>query len=76
MAGLIIGLFPGEKGAGRFRNIVVGILGAILGSFVYKQFLNEVVNLNLPSLTLDLDQVVIALIGAVLLLIIIRFVKR
>ncbi len=76
VAGLIIGLFPGEKGAGRFRNIVVGILGAILGSFIYKQFLASVVSFNLPTLSLDLKQLVIALIGAVILLIITSFVKR
>jgi uncharacterized membrane protein YeaQ/YmgE (transglycosylase-associated protein family) len=76
VAGLIIGLFPGEKGAGRFRNIIVGILGAILGSFIYKQFLASVVSFNLPTLSLDLKQLVIALIGAVILLIITSFVKR
>lgn len=76
VAGLIIGLFPGEKGAGRFRNIIVGILGAILGSFIYKQFLSSIVSFNLPTLSLDLKQLVIALIGAVILLIITSFVKR
>jgi len=76
VAGLIIGLFPGEGGAGRMRNIVVGILGAIIGSFVYKQFLASVLKLNLPTFTLDLNQVVIALIGGVLLLLVLRFIYR
>lgn len=76
VAGLIIGLFPGEKGAGRLRNIIVGIFGAILGSFVYKQFLSNLISFNLPTRTLDLKQLVIALIGAVILLIVSSFIKR
>lgn len=76
VAGLIIGLFPGGRGASRFRNILVGIVGAILGSFVYKQFLAKVLHLGLPSLQLDLNQVVIALIGGFLFLFIIKLVKR
>jgi len=76
VAGLIIGLFPGESGANRFRNILIGIVGAILGSFLYKQFLTGVLNLSLPSITLDLNQVVIALIGAVLFLLIITLVSK
>jgi uncharacterized membrane protein YeaQ/YmgE (transglycosylase-associated protein family) len=76
VAGLIIGLFPGERGAGRMRNIVVGILGAIIGSFVYKQFLASMLKLNLPAFRLDLNQVAIALIGGVLLLLVLHFVQR
>lgn len=75
-AGLIIGLFPGEKGAGRVRNIVVGIFGAILGSFAYKHLLSKAVTFSLPTLELDLKQLVIALIGAVILLFVSGFIKR
>jgi|GEM_PF-1191159 len=76
VAGLIIGLFPGGKGAGRLRNIVIGVVGAILGSFLYRELLSKVVNFNLPSITLDLNQVATALIGAVLLLVILRLLQR
>lgn len=76
VAGLIIGLFPGERGASRFRNIVIGIVGAILGSFIYKQFLTGILRLGLPTLKLDLNQVVIALIGAILFLFILSLVNR
>jgi uncharacterized membrane protein YeaQ/YmgE (transglycosylase-associated protein family) len=76
VAGLIIGLFPGEKGASRFRNIIVGILGAILGSFIYQQFLAKVVTINLPTISLDLKQLAIALIGAVILLIVSSLIRR
>jgi uncharacterized membrane protein YeaQ/YmgE (transglycosylase-associated protein family) len=76
VAGLIIGLFPGEKGASRFRNIIVGILGAILGSFIYQQFLAKVISINLPTISLDLKQLAIALIGAVILLIISSLIRR
>lgn len=76
VAGLIIALFPGERGASRFRNILIGIVGAILGSFVYKQFLTGVLHLGLPTLKLDLNQVVIALLGGVLFLFILKLVNR
>jgi uncharacterized membrane protein YeaQ/YmgE (transglycosylase-associated protein family) len=76
VAGLIIGLFPGEKGASRFRNIIVGILGAILGSFIYQQFLAKVISINLPTISLDLKQLAIALIGAVILLIVSSLIRR
>jgi uncharacterized membrane protein YeaQ/YmgE (transglycosylase-associated protein family) len=76
VAGVIIGSFPGEKGASRFRNIIVGILGAILGSFIYQKFLSGVISLNLPKLTLDLKQLAIALIGAVILLMISSLIRR
>ena len=76
VAGLIIGLFPGEKGAGRIRNIVVGILGAIIGSFIYSMFLSKFVSFSLPSVTLDLKLLAIALIGAVLLLVVMSFIRR
>lgn len=76
VAGLIIGLFPGGRGASRFRNILVGMVGAILGSFIYKQFLSGMLRLGLPSLTLELNQVVIALIGAGLFLFIMSLVNR
>lgn len=76
VAGLIIGLLPGGRGASRFRNILVGLVGAILGSFVYKQFLSKVLHLGLPSIELDLNQIVIALIGGFLFLFIMKLVKR
>ena len=74
VVGLIIGLFLGGKR--RLSNVVVGIIGAILGSFLYQQFLSSVLNLSLPSLTLDLNQIVIALIGAIVFLGILKLVKR
>jgi uncharacterized membrane protein YeaQ/YmgE (transglycosylase-associated protein family) len=54
----------------------VGILGAILGSFIYQQFLAKVISINLPTISLDLKQLAIALIGAVILLIISSLIRR
>ncbi len=76
VVGFIIGLFPAGKGFGRFGNVLVGVIGAILGSFVYQQFLTGVLNLNLPTLKLDLNQVIIALVGAVLFILILKLIKR
>ena len=62
--------------SGTLRSVDCRGVGAILGSFIYKQFLIGVLKLGLPSFTLDLNQVVIALIGAVLFLFILSLISR
>ncbi len=58
-----------------FRNIVIGILGAILGSFLF-----EVFNITLPDFLgeaeLSLADVVVAFIGAVIVIFIVKTLRR
>ncbi|MEO0445563.1 MAG: GlsB/YeaQ/YmgE family stress response membrane protein [Verrucomicrobiota bacterium] len=76
VTGMIIGLMPGGRGFSQVRSILIGMVGAILGSFVYQQFLVGRLKLGLPSVTLSLNQLVIALLGAALLLGILHLVQK
>ncbi|HEU5481052.1 MAG TPA: GlsB/YeaQ/YmgE family stress response membrane protein, partial [Candidatus Tumulicola sp.] len=72
--GLIAGfvarwIVPGEGPGGIVGDIVVGILGAIIGGWIYGLFSHVgVTGFNLPS-------IVCAIIGAVVLLFIIRAIR-
>ncbi len=67
LAGLIVNRETGLSG----RDIIVGILGAFIGGFLYNQFGGggEVTGINVPS-------ILVALVGAVVLLLLIRLFKR
>lgn len=72
--GLIAGfiarwIVPGEGPGGVLGDIVVGILGAIIGGWIYGLFSHVgITGFNLPS-------IVCAIIGAVVLLFLIRAVR-
>lgn len=72
--GLIAGfvarwIVPGEGPGGIVGDIVVGILGAIIGGWIYGLFSHVgVTGFNLPS-------IVCAIIGAVVLLFIVRAIR-
>jgi uncharacterized membrane protein YeaQ/YmgE (transglycosylase-associated protein family) len=72
--GLIIGLVarwivPGEAPGGVIADVVVGILGAVIGGWIYGLFGHAGVSgFNLPSM-------VCALIGAVVLLWLLRVIR-
>lgn len=72
--GLIIGLVarwivPGEAPGGVIADVIVGILGAVIGGWIYGLFGHAGVSgFNLPSM-------VCALIGAVVLLWLLRVIR-
>jgi uncharacterized membrane protein YeaQ/YmgE (transglycosylase-associated protein family) len=78
VAGLIIGLFPDRHEDGRFRNILVGTLGAILGTFLYEVAISKIVSFKLPkyNLPLDLNHIALALVGALILLFVMKLIGR
>ena len=60
----------------RFRdlsNIVLGLIGALIGGALFS-LLN--IRLGLPTLTFSLDDLVAAIIGSVILLALLRFLRR
>jgi uncharacterized membrane protein YeaQ/YmgE (transglycosylase-associated protein family) len=68
--GLIVGFIAsrlmGKGGYGLIGDIVVGILGAMLGGWLATQFLGlEVTGVNIPS-------IIIAVIGAAILILVYR----
>jgi len=73
--GLIAGviakwLMPGRDPGGFIITIVLGIVGALVGGFISTKLgFGDVSGLNLPS-------ILIAVLGAILLLVIYRAVKR
>jgi uncharacterized membrane protein YeaQ/YmgE (transglycosylase-associated protein family) len=72
--GLIAGaiakfLMPGRDPAGFITTIVLGVVGAFLGGFIGSKLFNwDVTGFNLPSF-------VVAICGALLVLVIYRFVS-
>ena len=77
IAGSLIAAFRSGKGFGILGNLVVGVVGAILGAALYEFVLSKFISLEkLGSFTLRIDQVVLAMIGALLFLMIISFLSR
>lgn len=71
VAGFLAGSIVQGFGFGLIGNIIVGILGAFVGSYLFKQF-----NIPLNTGTDILDMIIVATIGAVVLLVAIGIVKR
>lgn len=71
IAGFLAGLIVKGRGFGIFWNIIIGVLGALLGGWISSRFLHigDVNGINLTS-------ILIAVLGAVVLLIIFRLIRR
>ena len=54
-------------------NIVVGMLGAIIGGALFGAL---GINFNLPTLTFSLDDLIAAFVGSLILLLVIRLLRR
>lgn len=68
VAGWVAGKLMGGKGFGCLGNVVVGIIGALLGGWLSSRFLDvDVTGINIPS-------IIIAVIGAVIFLAILRVI--
>ncbi len=71
VAGFLASLVVMGRGRGWFWNLIIGILGAIIGGWLAGQ-LHVSINLG-PSI---LNQIIIAFVGAVILLLLWRLVFR
>jgi uncharacterized membrane protein YeaQ/YmgE (transglycosylase-associated protein family) len=71
VAGFLASLVVMGRGRGWFWNLIIGILGAIIGGWLAGQ-LHIAVNLG-PSI---LNQIIVAFVGAVILLLLWRLVFR
>ncbi len=71
VAGFLASLVVMGRGRGWFWNLIIGILGAIIGGWLAAQ-LHVSINLG-PSI---LNQIIIAFVGAVILLLLWRLVFR
>ena len=70
--GLVVGWLAGEltkgSGFGLFGDLVVGVLGALLGGFLF-----DVIGLAAYGL---IARLIMALVGALVLLFLLRFIRR
>ncbi len=70
VVGWLTGLFLRGSGYGILGNIVVGLLGAVIGSWLFRAF-----GLSLPIGNALIERVIIALIGAFLLMFVISLLR-
>ena len=80
---LIIGALAGSwagmvfrrnrKGFGRFGNLILGLIGAIIGGYLF-DFLN--IDLGLGAIAITFEDLIAAFAGALILLAIISFLGR
>ena len=70
LAGWIAGMIMGGRGYGILRDIILGIAGALIGGFLTTMFL------GVPVTGLNVISLIIAVIGAILLIVIIRLVTH
>lgn len=73
LAGYLAGVLVRRRGFGAIGNIIIGLLGAVIGGVIF-ELLN--VPLNLPTLTFSLADLVVAFVGALVLIILIGLVMR
>ena len=59
------------KGLGVFGNMIVGILGAFVGKFLFDKL-----DVTIATGTINLNDIVTAVVGAMVLLLILRIVKK
>jgi uncharacterized membrane protein YeaQ/YmgE (transglycosylase-associated protein family) len=68
--GWLAGLFLRGSGYGILGNIVVGLLGAVIGQWLFRAL-----NLSLPLGNALIERILIALIGALLLMFVISLLR-
>ena len=66
VAGWLAGVLVKGGGFGLVGDLVVGVIGAVLGGFLFGQFLGGGL----------IGSIVVATVGAILLLVVVRFIKR
>ncbi len=62
-----------KRGYGPLTNILIGLVGAVIGGFVFDALK---VDLGLGDLTISFDQVAAAFVGGVILLVVVDYMRR
>ena len=68
IAGWLAGLITKGRGFGIIGNIIIGIVGAFIGRFLFGLFGLHAMNI--------VGSLVVAIVGAVVLIIIVKFIKK
>lgn len=70
IAGMIVKMR--SRGFGVVGNIVIGLIGALVGGFLFKQF-----NVNIAGdVAIKANDVIAAVVGSLILLIVLAFIRR
>ena len=75
LTGPVVGMLVkrNRDGFGRWRNLGIGLVGALIGGFVFKLFQ---IDLGLGSFAISLQDLIAAFIGALLFLLIVAFIQK
>lgn len=75
LTGPVVGVLVkrSRDGFGRWRNLGIGLVGALIGGFLFK-LLN--IDLGLGSFAISLQDLIAAFLGALLFLLIIVFIQK
>jgi len=75
LAGSLAGMLMkrGKKGFGLFSNLLIGLIGALIGGFLL-DLLN--INLGLGQLTISFEDLIAAFAGALIFLVILSFIQK
>jgi uncharacterized membrane protein YeaQ/YmgE (transglycosylase-associated protein family) len=60
-----------RRGFGAIGNIVIGLIGALIGGLLFRAL-----NISITSATIPIDSVIAAVIGSLILVVILAFVRR
>jgi uncharacterized membrane protein YeaQ/YmgE (transglycosylase-associated protein family) len=74
LAGFLAGMVVRGRGFGVFGNMLIGLVGALVGGLIFALLNVEIT--GLPTFTFSLADLLVAFIGAVLLLLIARLFRR
>jgi uncharacterized membrane protein YeaQ/YmgE (transglycosylase-associated protein family) len=69
IAGIIIR--DRRRGFGMIGNIVIGLIGALLGGFLFQAF-----GISITSATIPIDAVIAAVIGSLILIFVLSVIRR
>ena len=72
IAGSLAGLVAkrNKKGYGRFTNLGIGLVGAVVGGFLFRILR---IDLGLGSISVSLEDIIAAFVGAILFLVVLRW---
>ncbi len=74
LAGYIVGVLMRRRGFGTAGNILVGLVGAIIGGLLFQLLGIEIS--GLPVFTFSLADLVVAIVGALVLVVVLGAVTR
>ncbi len=75
LTGPVVGMLMkrSRDGFGKWRNLGIGLVGALIGGFLFKLFN---IDLDLESFTISLQDLIAAFLGALLFLLVVVIIQK